>query len=116
MQNTPRISRYNRRQAARDAMAPNDDHQSLYDLLAKVAEGNIQQNQQIQALTENMNKMAQSVSNSRIEKRLTLQNCPKMKTRGESGHLDRGGEALGQCCPWRRTPEVSKVQRDGKGL
>ena len=80
MQNTPRIARYNRRQAARDTMAPNDDNQSLYELLAKVAEGNIQQNQQIQALTENINEMAQSVSNSRIEKRLTLQNCPKMKT------------------------------------
>ena len=80
MQNTPRNTRYNRRQAARDTMAPNDDNQSLYNRLAKVAEGNIQQNQQIQALTENMNKMAQSVSNSRIEKRLTLQNCPKMKT------------------------------------
>ena len=79
MQNTPRIARYNRRQALRDTMAPPDENQSLLELLAKLAEGNIQQNQQIEAVTENMNKMAENVMNSRTEKRLNLQNCPKMK-------------------------------------
>ena len=78
MQNTPRIARYNARQANRDTIAPPEE-QSLLDLLAKVAKGNIQQNHQIKALTENMNKIAENVSNSRTEKRINLQNCPKMK-------------------------------------
>ena len=64
-------------------MAPSDEHQSLLELLAKVAEGNLQQNLQMQKLTENMNQMAQSVTSSRIEKRPVLQNCPKMK-KGEN--------------------------------
>ena len=35
----------------------------------------MEQNQQIQKLTENMNKM----TSSRVEKKTVLQNCPKMK-------------------------------------
>ena len=82
MQNTPRSARA-RRRANPDNMAPSDEHQSLLELLAKVAEGNLQQNLQMQKLTENMNQMAQSVTSSRIEKRPVLQNCPKMK-KGEN--------------------------------
>ena len=75
MQNTPRSARFNRRHENRDEMAPSDEHQSLFELLTKLAQGSLEQNQQIQKLTENMNKM----TTSRVEKKTVLQNCPKMK-------------------------------------
>ena len=57
-------------------MAPVDGEQTVIDLMAKLTEGHLQQNQQLQQLTVMMNSMAQQVMNPR---KTPIQSCPKMK-------------------------------------
>ena len=58
-------------------MAPVEGEQTVMDLMARLTEGHLQQNQKLQKLTETMNSMATQVIGPR--KTLTLSSCPKMK-------------------------------------
>mgnify|MGYP007123570829 FL=1 len=58
-------------------MAPVEGEQTVMDLMAKLTEGHLQQNQQMKQLTETMTSMAKQVMGPR--KTLMMQSCPKMK-------------------------------------
>ena len=68
-------------------MAPVEGEQTVMDLMAKLTEGHLQQNQTLQQLTATMNTMAQQVMSPR---KMLIQSCPKMKE-GENLETWQGG-------------------------